>query len=177
MNERETIERMLDLGNNLKMKRRVLAYIGDNPKRLDALMYFFFHSDQKYHQRAAYPVGFIGEKHPHLMVKYLDKILKQLEQAKHNAVARNTFRILHYMDIPEEFEGKIFDSSMSHFLDLKNAIGIRVFAMNVMANIALNHKDLIPEVISLIEEYYEHSSAGYKSRANRLLKRLNKALN
>ena len=46
-----------------------------------------------------------------------------------------------------------------------------VFSLTVLANLSKKYPEIIPEIKVLIEEQLPHQSTGFKSRANKLLKR------
>jgi len=55
-------------------------------------------------------------------------------------------------------------------------VAVRVFSMTVLAHIAVNYPDMIPELVTTIKSYYDTGSAAYKSRAKKLIKTLEKAI-
>ena len=56
----------------------------------------------------------------------------------------------------------------------KEALAIKVHSMQIMYNISETEKDLKPELASIIEYQYDLNSVGFKSRADKLLKKLYK---
>lgn len=171
MEGQETIRALLEQGHSTILRDELIEFVGNNPKRMAALMHFFFHDNKRYNQRAAWPLGHIGVSNPQLIEPYLKRLVGVLSNAKHDAVKRNTLRIFQDIEIPEEIQGDLYDDSIKLFCDLKQAAAVRIFAMSVMANIAEPYKELQLEVVGLIEEFMPFATAGYKSRAKKILKK------
>ena len=77
-------------------------WIGGHQQRFDALVHLFL-NDKEYRviQRAAWPLSNIVKKYPSLVIKHLDKILKYVKKpGLHEAVKRNTVRLLQDIEIP-----------------------------------------------------------------------------
>ena len=157
-----------------KVALRIIEDVLQAPSRMDELMDCFFDDDLRICQRASWPVGMISEHNPQLILPYLEKMLLNLEHAKHDALIRNTFRTLQNMDVPEDLEGLAFEKAFDYLLNPQNAIAIRVFAMTVCANIAKKYPELKHELIPVIEEQIPYGSAGFKNRGQKILNALNK---
>lgn len=165
------LKNLLDAPQSKATRDEMISYVGDSQKRMDELLNFFFHEEWRYNQKASWPLGVIGETKPYLLIPHLPRLLENLRSKPKDAVIRNTVRTFQFLDIPEEFEGKVYDICMDYLIDLKQAIAIRVFAMNTLANIAEKHEALQEELLEVIKEYYDIGSAGYKSRAKKIIKR------
>jgi len=140
--------------------------------KLAELMDCFFHEEMRVCQRAAWPVGLLGEYQSHLLYPYVDSMLDKIQQPVHDAVVRNTMRTFQFMDFPEDQEGRVFDVSLSLLMNIDNAVAIRVFAMTVCANICMKYPELAIELIPVIEEQLPHGSTGFKNRGGKLLIKL-----
>lgn len=170
MNAKEHIKELLEKGHSTALRNEIIDFIGNDKKRMVALMFYFFHENWIYNQRAAWSLGIIGEKNYELIEPFLEKLISGLSSAKHDAVKRNTLRIFQKMPIPEDLQGDLYDKSIALFIDLKEPAAVRIFAMSVMANIARPFPELQKEVLELINEYMPYGTAGYKSRAKRIIK-------
>ena len=95
---------------------------------------------------------------------------------RHDAVKRNTVRLLQGVDLPEELMGRVVDICFKFLLDVKEPVAVRVFSMQVLYNICLKEPELADELRIVIEEFMPHGTAGFKSRGKRILKGLQKLL-
>lgn len=170
MSPREQIEQLLEQGHSKVLRDEIVNYIGDSKVRMKALMHFFFHENWRLNQRASWPVGLIGTEKPNLLSPFVEQMLDNLQTAKHDAVIRNTIRTFQYMEVSEDVEGKLYDICMNYLIDLKQAVAIRCFSMVVLSNIARKHSALQEELVTVVREFYEHGTAGYKSRARKIFK-------
>lgn len=167
---------LLDKENSKKIASIISDAVVAKPERMDELMDLFFDKDLRTCQRAAWPVGLLADKNPKLLEPYIKRMLDNLDSPHHDAVIRNTFRTFQETDFPAELEGIAFDKAFDFFLEINNAIAIRVFAMTVCGNIAMKYPELGQELIPVIEEGMPHGSAAYRSRGNSIIKKLRKRM-
>jgi hypothetical protein len=157
-----------------KQINKVVDYVGDNPGLFKALVEVFLEGPYRVTQRAARPVSCCVERNPHLVRPHLKILLNYLKTPGiHDAVKRNTIRLLQYIEIPKSLHGKVADICFGYFQDLKEPIGIRVFSMTVLGQIARHNPDLKRELFILIEDQLPYASPGFTSRAKKVLKELN----
>lgn len=163
---------VLEKDHSKQTTNLIVQYIEDNPTTLAQLMELFLNGELRISQRASWPAGDLGIKQPKLFLPFLPAIIENMDKPVHDAVLRNTTRILGHIDIPEEYLGEVYEKCFNFLSNPKQALAIRVFSMTVLTNIADTFPDLKDELIAVIEEHYPHGSAGYKSRAKRCLKQL-----
>lgn len=162
--------KMLEERQSKAITNDIVNFVVKHPDSLNELMNLFLFGELRISQRASWPVGDLGVKDPHLFEPYIESIVKNMHNPVHDAVLRNSLRILGSIEIPEELQGEVYELCFNFLLDLKFPIAIRVFSMTVLSNIAKNFPELKEELISVIEEHYPHGSAGFKSRARKCLK-------
>lgn len=168
------IQGTLESGHSKEITIEIADYVGISSERFAALMDCFFSDTKMISQRASWAVGLCGERHPELINPYLDRMLDLLEQPVHNAIKRNTVRIMADMEVPEELLGKAAEICFKLLDDPKAAIAVRVFSMSVLFNIVKREPDLAGELRIVLEDHYPHGSAGFKSRSRKILKALSK---
>jgi len=166
------IKEVLLAGHSKPEALRIVQYIGKSKKRFKELMDLFFGKDARLSQRASWPVSFCSEAHPELIMPYLGRMIDQLDRPVHNAVKRNTIRIMSEIELPDNLIGVAADICFQYLDDPKEAIATRVFSMSVCFNIVKKEPELANELRVIIEDHYPHGSAGFKSRADRILKAL-----
>lgn len=152
----------------------ILKELSSHPDRIDELMTCFFDADLRICQRAAWPVGDLGEKFPALIIPYLHAMIQNLSNPKHDAIIRNTVRTWQFMKIPEPYQGEIFEICFNYIIDPKIPIASRAFSMTVCANICKEIPELKDELILAIEDQMENGSAGIVSRGRKIIKELQK---
>ncbi len=152
----------------------IVSYILKHPEKIDELMDCFFDSNSRICQRAAWPVGILGEKNPEIIMSYLPKLITNLKEPKHDAITRNTVRIWQKMKIPENLLGEVFELCFNFILNPKIAIAIRAFSMTACANIAKDIPELREELILAISDQLENATPGIISRGNKIINNLRK---
>ena len=152
---------------------KVVDYVGDNKSRFKVLIEAFFTGPYRITQRAAWPLGVIGEAHPVLFKPYLRRLLKLMKQeAIHDAVKRNGFRILLFVDIPSFIQGELIDLCFNVVQTKTEAIAVRVFAMMVLDKLIIDYPELQRELRILIEEELPYAKPAFRSRGIKILKGL-----
>ncbi len=162
------IKELLSQEQTKIVRDKTVALVLEDNSNMKLLMECFFADNYRMNQYASWAVTVIGEKEPQLILPYLNSMIAALDNPKHDAVVRNTVRLLQFIDIPEELEGKIYDKCFEYLNNPKKATAIRVFSMSVLAKIAMKYPELKEELIKSIELYYSGGSKGFKSRANHI---------
>jgi len=169
MNIVETLRK----GNSRKDYMMIADYVGNNDERFQLLMDLFWQDDKTITQRVSNPIAFCIERYPSLLDNHYPKVIHGLKEGGYDIIRRNCIRFLQFASIPDDFMGEVADLCFSLLSDVKEPIAIKVFSMTVLFNISKVYPELRPELIFLIKEQLPYGSAGFKSRANKILKQLN----
>ncbi len=149
---------------------KIARYIGDDPERFAELMKCMLGPVYRLSQRAAWPVSLCIERHPALVKPYFNVLIKQLENTdSHVAVRRNVARLLQFVNIPKRYQGRVFDACYNLLDDPNETVAVRVFSMTVAANIAKDEPELLEELRMVAMKYPQASTAGFRSRARKVL--------
>src|SRR5690606_35252776 len=152
---------------------KIVAYISDHQQRFDKLAALFLHGEYRLAQRAAWPLSYCVAAHPHLVKKHLKKIIHNLKKPGiHNAVKRNTLRLLQETDIPESIQGELLDICFKYVADPKEAVAVKAFSLSILSRFTQQYPEIIPEIKLLIEDQLPHQTAAFASRAKKVLKEL-----
>lgn len=157
---------------NKRQANSIVQQIVNYQRDIQELMDCFFSDDWVLCQKSSWPVTILADKNPTFLLPFVEQMLHNLDRPNHDAVIRNTLRSWGELTIPEEFEGPIYDRCFEYLADPSQAVAIRVFSMTVCTNIAEQHPSLAGEIITIIEDYWDHTTAAWRSRGKRELKRL-----
>lgn len=153
---------------------KIVNYIGNSPVRFKVLVKNFLDGPYRVTQRAAWPLSYCVQEHPNLINPHLKSILKMLDKKDaHVAVKRNIMRLLQDIEIPRQLYGILTDKCFM-LMDPKETIAVRVFSMSVLAKIAKQEPDLKKELRIVIEDQLPYASAGFLSRAKKVLREINR---
>jgi hypothetical protein len=153
--------------------------VGVNKKRFNSLVSIYLSGPFRITQRAAWPLSVCVMRCPALILPHLTSILNFVKKpGVHDAVKRNTVRLLQFIEVPKKYRGKVLDICFEFMNDKKQAIAIRVFSMTVIANVANHEPELLRELVILIEDELSHtSSPAFRSRARKILQGIGRNFN
>ena len=150
----------------------IVKYIGNDSKRFAELMKLFFKGEYRVTQRAAWPMSYCVQNHPALIKPYFKKLLDNLEKpGLHNAIARNTVRLLQDVEIPEQFHGQVMNICFNYIQDIETPVAIKAFSLTTLEQLSKKYPDILPELKLIIVERWDYESVAFKTRAMRILNR------
>lgn len=158
-----------------KQADKIVKYVGNDSSRFKALVDVFLAGPYRVTQRAGWPLSICVEMHPALASPHLTRLLNHLSKPGiHDSVKRNTLRILQFIEIPKRLHGKVADICFSFLTDKQEPIAVQVFSMSALECVAETNPELKRELKIIIEDHLPFASAGYLSRARKVLKNLSK---
>jgi hypothetical protein len=167
MKLRETILKEHSKANCL----RIVKWVGKSQERFDELFRLFTGNEYRVVQRAAWPVSYAVNAHPEFIKKHFARLLKNLEKpGLHDAVKRNTIRLLQFVAIPEKFHGQLMDICFRYISDPAEAAAVKAFSLTVLQRLAKKYPEICNELKLVIEERWNYETAAFKARARNILK-------
>lgn len=130
-------------------------------------------------QRGAQVVGDLGRAKPNWLQAYHGRMIAAADNPLHDAIKRNVMR--YFSELPlsalsEEDAGNLLDVAFRLFESPHEAIAIRVFSMQVVANFTEQYPELKDELRGVIEiTIAEGTTPGFRSRGTKILRRLDKS--
>src|SRR5690606_8003813 len=122
-------------------------------------------------QRAAWSVSYCAEKFPELIYPYCSEMVDYLQTPGiHDSIKRNILRIFQDIDIPVALEESLLELCFGYLMDRKEAVAIRVFAMQVLANLSKKYPEIKNELRILIEDELPYAKPAFVSRGRKILK-------
>jgi hypothetical protein len=160
-------------GQSKARTTRIVTYIGDDPSRFNDLVDIFLAGPYRVTQRAAWPISVVAETQPRLLRPHLKRILDYARKPNvHDAVKRNAVRLLQFIDIPKNLQGNIADLCFRFLYNKQESIAVKCFSISALAKIAKSNPDLQHELRLIIQDQLPFASAGFRSRARRILKEI-----
>jgi hypothetical protein len=153
---------------------KIVNWVGANQQRFDELFTLFLNDKYRVVQRAAWPVSYCVIAHPNFISKHWGRFIKNLQKPNlHNAVKRNSIRLLQNIAIPQKYQGQIMNICFKYVESTAEAVAIKAFSLTVLSNLAQQYPEILPEIKLLIEEQLGRQTAAFKSRAKVFLKEVN----
>lgn len=152
---------------------KVVNWVGGSQQRFDELFALFLADKYRVTQRAAWPVSYCVIAHPVFINKHWKKLISNLKKPNlHDAVKRNSIRLLQHIEIPEKYQGDLMDICFKYLESPTETLAVKVFSMTVLANLAKIYPEIKPELKLLIEDQLPNQSAGFKNRGKKILNAL-----
>ena len=150
----------------------VVAHVGSDQELFNDLVDIMLTTNDSITLRAAWAISVITDKEPWLFEPRIYEVFDKRNSFKHPSIARFLLRYMAHVELREEKLGEIFDFSYNALNNTNNPPAIRVYAMQVLFNIAMKEPDLINELILVIESHLDTGSAGLINRGEKLIKKL-----
>jgi hypothetical protein len=166
-----TLREMILTEHSKSQTNKVVKWVGKSQQRFDQLFDMFIKDDHRVTQRAGWPLSYAARTHPKLINKHLGKLIKNLHKEDlHDAIKRNTVRILEHTEIPKRYHGEVMDICFGFIQSPTEAVAIKAFSLTVIANLLPLYPEIRNELKLIVEERWEHETAAFRSRARKALK-------
>ncbi len=167
MNLRKTILKEHSRANCL----RIVTWIGSNQERFNELFDLFIHDEYRVVQRAAWPLSYSVISHPEFIQKHFTALIRNLQKTDiHEAVKRNTLRLLQHIEIPKRFHGKLLNLCFDYIIDPREKAAIKAFSLTILQHLSRDYPDIKQELKTIIEARWDLETAAFRSRAMNILK-------
>ncbi len=111
-----------------------------------------------------------------LMRQHLNEIVELLPSFKHNGQKREMMKVIQLFDARDIEMGTLIDICFEYLLSPKEALAVRVHAMQIIFDISEYEPDLKPELRGALEILAQETSPAIKGRSRMILKKLNKSI-
>ena len=130
----------------------------------------FLANDYRLAQRAAWSVSWAARKKPEMIRPHIKSLVAQLNGTDvHDAVIRNSVRVLEAIDIPEVFHGDVMNACFKFIESSVTPVAIKAFSLTTLYNLSKIYPEIKPELKLIIEERMPHETAAFKSRGEKIL--------
>ncbi len=173
MNIREAL-----LKDKIHLKEKAItiaAYSCSSPAQFAELMKCFLANEYRLAQRAAWSVSWAARKKPEMIKPYIKDLVAQLQRKDvHNAVIRNSVRILEAIDIPETYHGEVMNACFTFIEQPSTPIAVKAFSLTTLYNLSKFYPEIKAELQLIIETNWDNETAAFRARGKRILKALAK---
>ncbi len=153
--------------------RRISNYACTSKESFEELMQCFLDKEYKVAQRAAWSVSIAAQQKPEIINPYIPTLVAQLQNKQaHDAVIRNSVRILQQIEIPETLHGEVMNTCFQLIEKPSTPAAIKAFSLTTLFNLSKLYPEIKPELKLLIEELWNNETAAFKSRGGKILSEL-----
>lgn len=153
----------------------VSEYVGADRERFNELWKLMLPEKYPISPRAAWAIESICLRDPCLVKPYIDELCKALPGVKNHGIKRHMMKVLTFHKIPEKHLGKLIDLCFLWLQDADIPVAVKVHSMQIVFNAISRYPGLKAEFVAVLEEQMPRNSEGFKSRARRLVARLQDA--
>jgi hypothetical protein len=151
----------------------IVSWVGSNQKRFDELFALFMSDESRLVQTSSWPLSYCVEAFPNLIQKHFSSLIKNIQQQQqHDAVKRHTLRMLQFVEIPKKYQGQVMNMCFDFIQNISEKPGTKVFSLALLEKLAKLYPEIKAELRLIIETQIPHESAGFKSRAKKILGKL-----
>jgi hypothetical protein len=157
-----------------KTAELAVNFVGNDEALFKKMLDFALLDRNHFSMRAARVIQMATAKHPELIKPFVPILVTLLSEFKVEGLRRSTLRILaDYIDeLTEKEDGTLMDACFKFILDFNQKPAIIVYSMDILYALSNKYPDIKPELISCIENQLPVSSAGIKSRSQKMLRKL-----
>lgn len=156
-----------------KQAHKIAEYCATSSSRFKSLVDTYLAGPYRITQRASWPLSICAEEHPELIKPHLKKLLDFMTKpGVHDAVKRNTMRLLQFVDVPKRNQAQVIDLCFDFLQQPKEAVAVRVFAMTALSRVIIDKPELQKELRIILEDHLPYGTAAFRSRASKLIKKL-----
>ena len=157
---------------------RIIRWVGRSQARMDELVRLFLAGEYRVTQRAGWPLSYCAQKNPELIRKHIPKLIRNLKTpGLHDAVKRNTVRLLQDIPVPVRSQGELMNICFEYLASPDETVAVKVFAMTILEKLSRIYPDIRQELKWIIEERWDYETAAFHARGRKILKQLNQPFN
>lgn len=184
----EQLYKELDYVNHSRENRKKYAFLViNNPDLIPQVLDILFQVDNKQSYRAAWLLEFVARENLDSILPYLDRITEHMHKVHLDSAVRPIAKICEYLT--EAYYHKNLNKTKDYlttihkerivvlsfdYLITNQKIAAKAYAMNTLFLLGKEFDWIHPELTMILERDFKAGSAGFKSRARCLLKKLKK---
>jgi hypothetical protein len=166
---------LMHLGDSSRALANLTAnMVYDEPGLIRLLIRISLHGDKVHSQRASRIVSLCCTSFPELLQPHTGKIIRGMKTLQHEGAIRNLLKT--FAETPvflnEKEKAILMDLCFAYLTSARTAVSIKVFSMQVLYNMSRELPAIGQELHLILEEQFPDGSAGFKSRASKILRKL-----
>lgn len=149
---------------------KIAAYACSSEKNFRELMQCFMSNDYRLAQRAAWSVSWAARKKPEMIEPFVKDLVAVLEKKDvHDAVIRNSLRVMEDIAIPEEHHGTVINACFNFLEKPEYPLAFKAYSMTIIEKLSKSYPEIQQELKLIIEENWDHATPAFKARGKKIL--------
>ena len=155
-------------------KEEMIAFVATHPEAFDEGIKLALTDRHPYSWRAAWLLWSCMVENDPRIKRHIKDIIKVIKLKK-DGHQRELIKILLMMELPEKYEGPLFDLCTTLWEDISKVPSVRWIALKMIVKITKKHPELEDEISFLIQDHFmETLSPGIRNSINRMFTEFNK---
>ena len=156
--------------HSLAQAKKIAAYATLSSKNFAELMDFFLTREYRISQRAAWSLSHAAQHKPALVAPYLETLVNQLHRKDvHNAVIRNSLRILQYMEVPVTQHGDLMNACFDFIQSPVAPAAFKAFSLTILEKLCKHYPEIKQELQLIIKGRWEMETPAFRARGKKML--------
>lgn len=160
-----------------KLAELAVSLVLEEPGRFNTLIHITLEDRDPLSSRAARVVSICAGKYPELFEKQQHTIIPRLQKIQSEGVIRSVLKIAaeYPVNLSRKNKGILLGLCFDWLGDQSMPVSIRVYAMQILYNLSLQEAGIKDELIFILEDNFADGTMGFRSRADKILKKLYKS--
>jgi len=151
----------------------IVKWIGSDQKRFDELFMLVNSGEKRLAQCASWPMSECVIANPHFADKHFSTLMKMLHNTQnHEAVRRNTVRLLQFATIPKKYHGQIMNDCFEFVSSPSEKPAVKADALTILHHLSKIYPEIKGELRTIIEDRWDLETAAFRSRGRKILNKL-----
>ena len=148
--------------------------VRDNMELFGPMLRLGLSGKHKISSRALRVIAILSEYNPALLDPHIETIIDSAGKAEIESNKFNLLKLLTFTGVPEDEVtlDKIINLCYEAIETKTERIAIKVYALDILAAIVGKYPELAGELHLIIQKHYEYSTMAFRSRADRIMKKL-----
>lgn len=153
-----------------KQCNKIVEWVGSSQQRFNELFQLFLTDEYRVVQRASWPVSNCVIDHPDFIKSNFSKLIKNLHKKEvHNAVKRNSIRLLQHVNIPKKYQGEVLEICFHAISSPTEPVAVKAASLSVLANLGKTYPEILPELKLVIMDQLPYQTPAFTARAKKIL--------
>jgi len=150
----------------------IATAISNKTSEFKKIIDIIYHAPAPLPQRASWVLAVVNANHPELLSPFVPLFIKTVEQFTIDAIKRNIMVVLAKQEIPQKLQAQLVDRCFEFMCSPIETVVVKVHAIQVIANLAKQHPELVGELKLVIEDQLPKTTAAFAARARYVFKEL-----
>ncbi|MBT8219067.1 MAG: hypothetical protein KJP00_04555 [Bacteroidia bacterium] len=162
-------------GRSKALVEKILNAVGSDPEKVDTLIDLIENAEKHVSFNAGWVLYHLLENKNIEWSRYFDKLWPLLKDNILPAVARSILKYLWYLDKwPDDKFTEVADHLLQYVADPGAPIAYQALSMEALYKHLNPYPELLEELKLILEQGMPYGSAGYKNKAQKLVRKINK---